>query len=439
MFRRRTPTRLGVFRKADLQLRNRPPLVAGMIVSTLTIFLGFTIAIAARTSVPEVTRAPGEIAPTDDFRQIEAPELSTVVSVDVREGDLVREGEVLATLTSSELSREMSSIEAELETLRGQRRNHAFILEKLEGETFLPLPTISETAILAYGASTLRAFQAQRIGDLETIERLSTEAKRHVTALKRLRIRAVEKGKQVKNAASLFEKGLSTQAQLTATKDALADIEDQIHRLELGLSATERELASMRAKLIGDRLALREKHVEQKYEVEQQLSLKEVERQTLQNRMKALEVIAPTDGLIHSVGFPNRGEIIERGETLFELLPTGDALVAVLRLPTRDIGHISPGMTVRMSLETFDARSTQPLVGQIRSISPNRIFDRDLAESYFRATVEIDENAASFTALQDRLTAGMALTAEVVTRERSMLVYILKPIENSVSSAFGER
>ena len=89
-----------------------------------------------------------------------------------------------------------------------------------------------------------------------------------------------------------------------------------------------------------------------------------------------------------------------------------------------------------MRLETFDARTTEPLVGQIRSISPNRVFDRDLGEDYFRATVELDAENAAFDALHDRLSAGMALTAEVVTRKRSMLAYMLKPIERSVSSAF---
>ncbi len=439
MFMRPNRKSIGVFRKTDLRSRNRPPFVAGMIVGSLTLFIGFAILIAARTVVPEVTRAPGEITPTDDFQQIEAPEVGTVVSVNAREGDLVTGGQVLATLASTELSRQMLALTAELDALREQQRNHAFILDGLNSVSSDQLHAAGDTADLSYAMSTLIAFEAQQDSDRDTINRLSIEAKSQMSALSRLRARKAEKSALVLETESLLEKGLSTRAQFNASKDALSAIDDQIHALELNLSSTEKEIAKLRAKLIQDRLDLKEKHVEHKFELEKQLVLKETERRTLDQRAAALEIVAPTDGRIHSVGYPNKGEVIERGETLFELLPTGEALVAVLRLPTRDIGHISTGMTVKMRLETFDARSTQPLIGQIRSISPNRVFDRDLGEDFFRATVTLNEDGISFKMLEDRLSAGMALTAEVVTRERSMLAYILKPIERSFSSAFGER
>lgn len=441
MFARRDCSKLGVFNNADLRSRNRPPFVAGMIVSTLTIFVGFAIVIAAWTSVPEVTRAPGEIMPTDDFLQIEAPELGTVVSVEVSEGDFVSEGQVLATLSSVELSQQLLSLDTELETLQRQRQNHEFILDTLKNDMQKgwKLNSASDRETLSYAFSTLNVFEAQRASDLDTIERLKADVERHKVALTRLRKKSSEKASQVNETKSLFQKGLSTRARLTANEDALSAVNDQIHIMLLNLSSTEKDVAALLAKLTNDRLALREKHVERLFEVEEQLTLKKAELLTLKDRITALKIISPNDGRIHSIGFPNRGEIIERGEQLFELLPTNEALVAVLRLPTRDIGHITTGMAVKMRLETFDARTTQPLIGDIKSISPNRVFDRDLGEDYFRATVELDADSRSFTALGNRLSAGMALTAEVVTRERSMLAYILKPIERSFSSAFAER
>lgn len=430
---------VGVFRKADLRSRNRPPFVAGMIVGALTMFVGLAIVIAGWTSVPEVTRAPGEIAPTDNFLQIEAHELGTVVSVAAREGDLVREGQVLATLDSVELSQQELTVEAEIESLREQERNSTFILNQLSKDADrVPTPG-SESGDLTYALSTLRTFQAQQDSDRNTLEQLARDAERHLAAMARLQTQLDDKTRQVEDTTLLFEKGLSTRAQLTASKDALSEVIDQLHSFELSLSATEKDMSALRAKLINDQLALKERHVERQFEVSQQLALKQAEVRTLAERIAGLEIVAPTGGRIHSVGFPNHGEVIERGEQLFELLPTGEALVAVLRLPTREIGHISTGMTVKLRLETFDARSTEPLVGEIVSISPNRVFDRDLGEDYFRAVVELNEDDRSAAALSDRISAGMALTAEVVTRERSMLAYLLKPIERSFSSAFSER
>ena len=362
MFARRNRTRLGVFHKADLRSRNRPTFVAGTIVVTLTMFVGFAIAIAAWTSVPEVARAPGEIMPVGDFRQVEAQDLGTVVSVAVREGDWVAEGEVLAKIASPDLSHQKLLIAAELAALREQQRNHAHILDELNRSTSSTVPQALDAEELTYAVSTVSAFKARQASDGESIKTLAIEAKRHRSALTRLHSRAANMASQVEDAKKLFEKGINTRAQLDASQDALSDIEDQILAVEINLTSTEKAKAALEAKLIQDRLELREKHVERAFEVEQEISLKITELQTLNKRIEALVITAPIDGHIHSVAFPSRGEIVERGETLFELLPSGEALVAVLRLPTRDIGHISTGMKVKMRLETFDARTTEPLV-----------------------------------------------------------------------------
>jgi len=427
---------IGVFRKDDMRSRKRPPFVAGMIVSTLTLFIGFSIVIAGWTSVPEVTRAPGEITPTDEFRQIEAPEVGTVVSVNAREGDLVEAGQVIASLTSAELNRQIQSIEGELDALKNQILNHAFILDALDGN---PAALTGHYHGLDYALATLNVLRVQQESNKGALDRLAAEARNKQSALTRLQGRLAERTDELAVVQGLLERGLSTQAQVTAAKSAVAGIDDQIYALELSLLENQKEADAIEARIVQDRLSLREKHVEERFNAEQQFALREAELKTLNKRAAELEIVAPTDGWIHSVGFPNRGEVIERGETLFELLPTGEALVAVLRVPTRDIGHISNGMTVKLRLETFDARSVLPLEGRIKSVSPNRVFDRDLGEDYFRATVELDQETASYEALKDRLSAGMVVTAEVVTRERSMLAYILKPIERSVSLAFSER
>lgn len=430
---------VGVFRKGDLRTRNRPPFVAGMIIGTLSMLIGCGIAIAAWTSVPQITRAPGEITPTDDFRQIEAPELGTIVTVSVREGDIVTSGQVLATLSSTDLSRQIFSYEAELEAFRNQLSNHNFILQSLDQHLTEVGPPADKSRDMSYALSSLNVLKTKQQSDLDAIERLGDEVQSQKSALMRLKTRRADKVKQVEDAQGLFERGLSTKTKLNDSKDALSAIDDQIQTLALSISDRNKDIATLKAKRVQDRLALREKHVEEKFKIEQQLAVKETDLRNLHQRAAALRIVAPTDGHIHSIGFPNKGEIFERGETLFELLPTGEALVATLRLPTRDIGHISTGMAVKMRLETFDARSNLPLDGQIRSISPNRVFDRDLGEDYFRATVELTEENASFSALENQLSAGMVLTADIVTRERSMLTYILKPIERSLTLAFGER
>ncbi|CAN0596479.1 unnamed protein product, partial [Ectocarpus sp. 12 AP-2014] len=314
-----------------------------MIVLTLTAFIGISITIASWTNVPEVARASGEISPTDDFRQIEAPEGGTVVSVQVREGDLVASGQVLATLSSSELSRQIAANSEELTALELRDTNHSYILEALNQDVLRQETISKDSEHLEFARSILNVLAAQTQSNLDLIQRLEANVKSQKQALIRLQTRRLEKQEQVDAAQGLFDKGLTTKANVLASKDALSEVDDQIHALGLSVSGAQKDIEVLRAKLVQDRLELRERHVEEKFGVTQQRLLKETEQRTLQHRKTALEIVAPADGRIHSVGFPNEGEVIERGETLFELLPTNEALIAVLRLPTRDIGHIFNG------------------------------------------------------------------------------------------------
>ncbi|MEM9433425.1 MAG: HlyD family efflux transporter periplasmic adaptor subunit [Pseudomonadota bacterium] len=413
--------------------------MAGMIVFTLTMFIGFSIVVAAWTSVPEVARAPGELMPSDDFLQIEAGDSGTVVDVHVREGDDVSSGQVLATLFSSELSRQTTALEEELATLSLRKTNQEFILNALEQETLsLELGSRSDRDV-EFALSTLSALIAQQESERDVLRRLASKTQTQKRELGRLGQRRVEKIEQVREIEELFDKGLSTKAAVSVRTDALSDVDDQIHALEISLSSDLQDIEVLKAKIVQDRLELERQYVEENFDTTQQIKLKETELSTLRDRQASLQIVAPMAGRIHSVGFPNEGEVIDRGETLFELLPAGDSLIAVIRIPTRDIGHIFLGMDVKLRLETFDARSTLPVEAVIASISPNRVYDRDLGEDYFRATARLKQRTQAYAALEDRLTAGMVVTAEVVTRERSMLTYLLRPIERSFSLAFNER
>ncbi|MEM7518147.1 MAG: HlyD family efflux transporter periplasmic adaptor subunit, partial [Planctomycetota bacterium] len=348
------------------------------------------------------------------------------------EGDVVAAGQTLAVLASPDLARQIASVEEELRSVARRAANHQFILMVLDDE----VPASQAAAnTLEYAATTLSVLDAQQQIDRDVLARLETNVARQRMILGTLEVRRAEKLDQLADVESLFERGLNTRAAVDAAKESLGDTLDEINSLDLSISAGLREIAVLTAKLRQDRLALRERNVEALFGIEQERTLLEAESRALEARRAALTILAPEDGTIHSVGFPNDGEIIDKGEALFELLPSGEALVAVLRLPTREIGHVAEGMEVSLRLETFDARTTPALDGRIASISPNRVFDRDLGEDYFRATVEVMPDAA----LGDTLRAGMAVTAEIVTDERSMMSYILKPIERSVSLAFNER
>ena len=428
----------GVFARSDLRSKKRSPRIASMIVFAISGFVASIILLAAWTIVPEVSRAPGEIVPTGNYVQIEALDGGQVVEVFVREGDNVYQGQVLAALSSVQLEREFERIQQELNSLDTWANNHKMILAALQSDGEMESSVLSAPGY-EFAVSTLTLYRAQQKIDVDTINRLGEILRLQTQARERLVKRFDEKAQIAADLGHLLDRGLSTRSVVEAARDAVANTTDQIQALELRMADLRKEIAVLQAKLHQNTLGLRETYVEAQFEIEQQKRALVADKQAVQTRLQSLDIVAPESGVIQSVGFPNAGEVIEPGETLFELLPATERMVAVVRINTRDIGHIAVGTPAQLKLETYDNRRVAPVSGRISSISPNRVYDANTGEDYFRAIVELEASHVEDGKQEKPILSGMTVTSEIVTNERTMLAYILKPIERSFSLAFSER
>ncbi|MEL7389198.1 MAG: HlyD family type I secretion periplasmic adaptor subunit, partial [Pseudomonadota bacterium] len=124
---------------------------------------------------------------------------------------------------------------------------------------------------------------------------------------------------------------------------------------------------------------------------------------------------------------------------LFELLPTRQSLVAEVRIPSLEIGHVQPDHQVSVTVDTFDVRRFGKVEGAIRSVSPAPLIDEQTGESYFRAFVELSGDHIGEGPFRRPLQSGMTVVAEMVTDEKTLLAYLLKPVERSLNKAFSER
>lgn len=147
---------------------------------------------------------------------------------------------------------------------------------------------------------------------------------------------------------------------------------------------------------------------------------------------------APVDGTVGQLSLHTEGGVVEAAKPIMTIVPTGDKLVAEVKLLNRDAGFVQPGQKVALKLDAFPFSRYGTLPGHVVSVSPDAVDDEKLG------TVYIVRIALARTTVDrgDRVTAlvpGMTATADIVTGNRSYLSYLTSPIEEARGSALKER
>ncbi|WP_298836778.1 HlyD family type I secretion periplasmic adaptor subunit [uncultured Roseobacter sp.] len=430
----------GIFARKSFREKNRAPMVSSMVVFTLSAFLAGAVVLSIVTTVPELARAPGEITTLGRAHQVESINEGIVRTVHVREGQTVAAGQVLASLQSPELDRNIRFVTQQKQALTSRITTLESILSYLdEPDASSDRDGTAPADVRDYARSRVWLHDLQKEiarGRAQSLREIITELEE---AQRLMAGRVKEKEASVDRLATLFESGSITRIRLEAEQQSLDELRGRLIEAGIELATNKANYAESRDKPLERDLALREQTLTELFALQQEQDQLATQLATLESQREELSIRAPVAGVIQAVDFPKTGEVIEAGSTLFELVGSNENLVAELRIGEADIGHIQVDDRVSLKLTTFDARRYGEITGRITSLSPNIVTDPTDGSTYFRGIVSLDSLTIGKGNLQRPVRVGMAGVAEVVTDQRSMMAYLAKPVYRSLESAFGER
>jgi len=161
-----------------------------------------------------------------------------------------------------------------------------------------------------------------------------------------------------------------------------------------------------------------------------------------QDRVLRLDVTAPISGVINGLKIQNVGAVVAPGGELLGIVPSSHAVKVIARISPSDIGHIEPGQAVDVQISAYNYGRFGSVGGRVERISADRHTDeRD--ETFYETEIALSdpylsESNGDQVALH-WLKPGMEVHANIRTGSRTVLEYLLKPIYESLGSAFDER
>ncbi len=156
-----------------------------------------------------------------------------------------------------------------------------------------------------------------------------------------------------------------------------------------------------------------------------------------QARVERLDVRAPATGLIKGLKLNTIGEVVKPGDPLMEIVPTGESLVVEARIAPSDIGRVQVGQPVKVKVSSFDYGRYGAVNGTLEFVSATT-FEGMNHEKYYQGRVILERNYVGNQETM-KILPGMIVQAGIITGRKTILSYLLKPIQRAFEGSMSEK
>jgi HlyD family secretion protein len=440
---------------ADAIERTPLPWILRTTTHVLALALVSFIVWASFSEVERIVVAQGRLVNPLPNIVVQPLETSIIQKIHVRAGQIVKKGEVLATLDPTFAQADEAQLRTRLQSLDTQTRG-------LNAELLGRSPPVKDRSKAASkGAAKPKSKDADTILQAQ----LSSERQANYTAqLYKLeqniaRVKATmdtnRRDQQVmsqrmKSLIELEAMQETLMAQNFGARMQLLEARDRrlASEREMELSRNkELELRSELSTLEAEKMAFirswRQKTMEELLNTARDRDGINEQLQKADKRKQMVSLVSPVDAVVLDMAKLSEGSVVQGAEQMFTLVPLGTELEAEVRIDSLDIGSIKTGDQAHLKLDAFPFQKHGALEAHIRTISEDA-FRRDAAgasgglDAYYLSRISFTGSTLRNMNEKIRLLPGMTLSAEIVVGKRTVMSYLLWPLTKAMKESIRE-
>ncbi|ENN85206.1 Type I protein secretion system PrsE [Rhizobium freirei PRF 81] len=416
------------------------------VVVAILLLFGVMGGLAAATKISGAVIASGSLVVDSYVKPVKHLKGGIASTIFVRNGDHVDAGQVLVRLDDTQTRANLAIIRKRLNELSART---ARLVAERDGKDDIVFPadllsaagTEDVRAILAGERQLFRDRLASRDGQKSQLRERIQQLNQEIEGLV-----AQEQGKRREIALIAKElgslEGLLNQGIISATK--VFSLQRESASLNGDLGNLVSSIARTRGKIAETELQILQIDADRGSQVSEQLRQAESDIGQFSERLvaaeddlKRIDLRSPQAGIVDQLGVHAEGAVISPAETIMQIVPDRDALVAELKLAPQDIDQVAVGQPVSLRFPAFNQRITPELNGHVETVSADLVTDQRSGQSHYvvRARVAKQEwvRLGQLTPLP-----GMPVEAFMQTGRRSVLAYLTKPMTDQIKRAFKE-
>ncbi|KAB2964539.1 HlyD family type I secretion periplasmic adaptor subunit [Zoogloea sp.] len=386
--------------------------------------------------------ASGAIVPSSRTQQIQSMEGGILKVLNVREGSVVRQGDVLAVVQNLQFNADMGESQ---QALWGARAALARLEAEARGAApVFPADLESQAPELVREQRTLwQSRRQERQNTLETLSRQLAQRQQELAEARTRHQTLTEGIGPAREALAIEEKlaaaGAGARADLLVAQQRYSSQKGDLEATRITIGRMEAAVAEAQSRLSETRARFLTETSKEKNEQELRAATLTEQLAGRSDKVARRELRASLDGVVNRVLVNTLGGVVKPGESIMEVVPADDRLLVSARVKPADIAFIKTGQDARVRISAYDSSIFGTLEGEVVRVGADAIVDAERKETYFEVFLATRHNYLGDATEHLTISPGMAADTSIRTGKRTLLEYVLKPIVKTLDKSLRER
>jgi protease secretion system membrane fusion protein len=390
----------------------------------------------------------GTVAKESNRKAIQHPTGGIVQEILVKDGDVVKAGQVLVRMNATGVRSAFDTSEAQYLTARvaearllAERDGLKNVVYPQELVQRKNEPRIAELMMTQNQLFTSRQMSLQsQLGSMdENIAGLKVQIKSLQESRESVKSQMAFLKEQLDGMRDLAKEGYIARNRLLDLERTYAQLSGQMAEDIGSIGRTQRQVMEV---------SLKRTQAQQEYQKEVRSQLSDVEREAeaLSARLQSQsfdvannEVKSPVDGTVTGLAIFTNGGVVQPGFKMMEVVPTNDPMIIEGNLAVNLIDRVHPGLKTELNFAAFNRNKTPQVEGEVIEVGADRLVEERNGNPYYKVRVRVTpEGQKKMAAAHLDIRPGMPVELFVNTGERTMANYLMKPILDRAHSALTE-
>lgn len=411
------------------------------------------VAWASWATLDEVVVGEGTVVPSQSVQTIQSLEGGIIENVLVRQGDTVTKGQPLVLLDDTrfrssyqESTQQFDTLVAQQTRLRTELASVNVVTREVDWRqqvvvTINDIETNDESSPALFNA---KANYLERIDQLLSeleesklrIEQQSQSLMDTQTSIRTLESSVVIVKKERNMLKSVVESGAVAEVELLKLNRDVIRLEGDLSSARAAAQKQQAAYSEAIADYRGTAFDFRAKAQGQLNEVSAKLAQLNESQQAIADQLRRTQMVAPVDATVKEVFVRSIGGVVRPGEPIMELVPQNATLIIEAKISPKDIAFISVGLQATVKFSAYDFVIYGGQKGHVTYVSADALKNEE-GEAYYRAHIALDSSdseGSPFTIIP-----GMQVAVDILTGEKTVLSYWIKPILRAKENSLRER
>ncbi|AMN40735.1 HlyD family type I secretion periplasmic adaptor subunit [Rhodoplanes sp. Z2-YC6860] len=392
--------------------------------------------------------AQGQVVVDSNVKKVQHPTGGVVGELRVRDGDRVKEGDILVRLDETVTRANLAIVTKGLDELYARRSR---LESERDGASSIKFPDDlvarepSEPAVAAILDGERKLFElrssarnGQKAQLRQRIEQLNEEI-RGLKAQRESKEKEIQLiGREKEGVYDLWKQKLVPLTKITQLEREEARLQGEAGQLVAQTAQAGGKISETELQIIQVDRDLSSEVAKETREIDGKIGEFVERKVAAEDQLKRTDIRAPQDGTVFQSNVHTVGGVVTAGDAIMMIVPDADSLTVEAKVNPQDIDQLREGQTALLRFSAFNQRTTPEIYGKVTRVSADTSSDQRTGQTYY--TVRVAMPADEVAKLGEvKIVPGMPVETFIQTGDRTMISYLTKPLHDQLMRMFREK